>query len=288
MAPHRPISNARSRLTPNQIRGFWAAWGGWALDGMDSFIYALVLVPALTELLPRSGIAGDARQRRLLRQRAVRAVPGRLGPVDAVGTDRRSVRPRPHADADDPLLLAVHVSRRGRDQRLAARGVPACSPASASAASGRWAAPSSPKSGRKIAARSAPATCTPATTSDSFWRRSPTTSIGASYGWRWMFAVGGTPALLVTFIRYGVRESARWRTEARASGSASDDGRRSRSSSRRRYRATDVAELALSARVDRRVVGGIGLRADLGDASRAAKAGIADADAARARVVWRR
>src|SRR5436305_2643112 len=44
-------------LTRNQIRGFWAAWGGWALDGMDSFIYALVLVPALTELLPRSGIA---------------------------------------------------------------------------------------------------------------------------------------------------------------------------------------------------------------------------------------
>jgi len=44
-------------LTPNQIRGFWAAWGGWALDGMDSFIYSLVLVPALTELLPRSGIA---------------------------------------------------------------------------------------------------------------------------------------------------------------------------------------------------------------------------------------
>src|SRR5213593_469060 len=44
-------------LTANQIRGFWAAWGGWALDGMDSFIYALVLAPALTELLPKSGIA---------------------------------------------------------------------------------------------------------------------------------------------------------------------------------------------------------------------------------------
>jgi hypothetical protein len=38
------------------MRGFWAAWGGWVLDGMDSFIYALVLVPALRELLPRSGI----------------------------------------------------------------------------------------------------------------------------------------------------------------------------------------------------------------------------------------
>src|ERR1700676_4339316 len=46
----------KPRLTRNQIRGFWAAWGGWALDGMDSFIYALVLVPALRELLPRSGI----------------------------------------------------------------------------------------------------------------------------------------------------------------------------------------------------------------------------------------
>src|SRR5215471_13969579 len=43
-------------LTRNQIRGFWASWGGWTLDGMDSFIYALVLTPALTELLPQSGI----------------------------------------------------------------------------------------------------------------------------------------------------------------------------------------------------------------------------------------
>jgi len=47
---------ARAPLTRNQIRGFWAAWGGWTLDGMDSFIYALVLVPSLRELLPRSGI----------------------------------------------------------------------------------------------------------------------------------------------------------------------------------------------------------------------------------------
>ncbi len=47
---------AKPKLTPNQIRSFWAAWGGWSMDGMDSFIYSLVLVPALTELLPRSGI----------------------------------------------------------------------------------------------------------------------------------------------------------------------------------------------------------------------------------------
>ncbi len=47
----------KTRLTHEQIAGFWAAWGGWTLDGMDSFIYALVLAPALTELLPKSGIA---------------------------------------------------------------------------------------------------------------------------------------------------------------------------------------------------------------------------------------
>lgn len=46
-----------TRLNRQQIVGFWAAWFGWMLDGMDSVIYALVLGPALTELLPRSGIA---------------------------------------------------------------------------------------------------------------------------------------------------------------------------------------------------------------------------------------
>jgi MFS family permease len=47
----------RTKLNRQQIVGFWAAWFGWTLDGMDSVIYALVLAPALTELLPRSGIA---------------------------------------------------------------------------------------------------------------------------------------------------------------------------------------------------------------------------------------
>lgn len=50
-------ADSRAPLTGNQVRGFWASWGGWTLDGMDSVIYALVLVPSLRELLPRSGIA---------------------------------------------------------------------------------------------------------------------------------------------------------------------------------------------------------------------------------------
>ncbi len=51
------LATPNAPLTSNQIRGFWASWGGWALDGMDSVIYALVLVPSLRELLPRSGLA---------------------------------------------------------------------------------------------------------------------------------------------------------------------------------------------------------------------------------------
>ena len=38
--------------------------------------------------------------------------------------------------------------------------------------------------------------------------------VGARYGWRAMFAIGGLPALLVGFIRYGVKESARWESAA--------------------------------------------------------------------------
>jgi len=45
-----------THLNRQQIVGFWAAWTGWLLDGMDSVIYALVMAPALIELLPRSGM----------------------------------------------------------------------------------------------------------------------------------------------------------------------------------------------------------------------------------------
>lgn len=47
---------AATPLNRQQVLGFWAAWFGWMLDGMDSVIYALVLAPAMKELLPRSGL----------------------------------------------------------------------------------------------------------------------------------------------------------------------------------------------------------------------------------------
>jgi len=71
-------------LSAMQIRGFWAAWSGWVLDGMDSFIFALVLAPALTELLPKSGMDGR-RRTSCSRIGAVCRVSRRLGLVDDRG-----------------------------------------------------------------------------------------------------------------------------------------------------------------------------------------------------------
>jgi MFS family permease len=43
-----------ARASPTRI--FWATWAGWMLDGFDSAAYGLLLVSALNELLPLSGI----------------------------------------------------------------------------------------------------------------------------------------------------------------------------------------------------------------------------------------
>lgn len=60
---------SKTKLNRQQILGFWSAWLGWMLDGMDSVIFALVLAPSLTELLPNSGIE---------------ATPGEIGRVGSI------------------------------------------------------------------------------------------------------------------------------------------------------------------------------------------------------------
>src|ERR1041384_7397705 len=55
-ATHPQPVRTKTPLTSAQKKGFLAAYAGWTLDGMDAFIYGLVLVPALRELLPNSGI----------------------------------------------------------------------------------------------------------------------------------------------------------------------------------------------------------------------------------------
>jgi len=208
-------SQSRSRLTPHQMRAFWAAWGGWSLDGMDSFIYALVLVPALTELLPKSGIA---------------ATPGNIGyyggvlfALFLVGWGLSMVW-GPVADRFGrvrTLMLTIlcyavftflgavanSVWQLAIFRLLAGVGI-----------GGEWSmggtflAEEWPEDRRAQGAGymhtgyyfgiflAAIA---------NYW-------IGARWGWRAMFAFGGTPAILVSFIRYGVRESAKWQSRVAA------------------------------------------------------------------------
>jgi len=201
----------KSTLTRNQVRGFWAAWGGWALDGMDSFIYALVLVPALTELLPRSGIA---------------ATPGNIGfyggvlfALFLVGWGLSMVW-GPIADRFGRVrtlmltilcysvftflgAVAASVWQLAAFRLLAGVGI-----------GGEWSmggtflAEEWPEDRRKMGA----GYMHTGYYFGIFLAAIANYFIGAKYGWRAMFAFGGTPALLVTFIRYGVHESARWQS----------------------------------------------------------------------------
>ncbi len=79
---------------------------------MDSFIFSLVLVPALRDVLPRSGIPATTAN--------VGYYSGLLfalfmivwGVALVWGTHRRPVRPRAHADVFDPLVFPIHAACR--------------------------------------------------------------------------------------------------------------------------------------------------------------------------------
>jgi MFS family permease len=207
-------STVRTPLTTNQIRGFWAAWGGWALDGMDSFIYSLVLVPALTELLPRSGIA---------------VTPGNVGFYGSVlfalfliGWGLSMIW-GPIADRFGrvPTLtltilcyslftflcgLTTNVWQLAAYRLLAGIGIGGEWFIGATFVAEEW-----PEDRRKAGA----GYMHTGYYFGFFLAAIANYYIGAKYGWRWMFVVGGTPALLVTFIRWGVRESSRWQQAVR-------------------------------------------------------------------------
>ena len=196
-------------LSRNQIRGFWAAWGGWALDGMDSFLYALVLVPALRDLLPRSGIAAT--------QANIGFYGGVLfatflagwgfaflwGPfADRFGRVRTLVLTILCYSLFTFLgCAATSIWQLAVFRFLAGAGI-----------GGEWTI------GGVFVAEEWPETRRLQGASwmhtgyyfGTFLAAIVNYTVGAHHGWRAVFAVGGTPALLVAFIRYSVRESARW------------------------------------------------------------------------------
>jgi MFS family permease len=204
-----------TRLTPNQIRGFWAAWGGWALDGMDSFIYALVLTPAITELLPRSGITPTG------------------GNVVFYGTVLLALF---MVGWGLSMLWGPFADRYGRVRALMLTIVcyslftflggfvtnvwqlGACRLFAGIGIGGEWSiggifvAEEWPEDRRKMGA----GYMHTGYYFGFFLAALANYFIGARYGWRVLFMFGGVPALLVSFIRYGVRESARWEQQVAA------------------------------------------------------------------------
>ena len=201
-------------LTRNQLRGFWAAWAGWTFDGMDSFIYALVLVPALTELLPRSGIAATPANVGFYGSVlfALFLVGWGLstlwGPVaDRFGRVRTLILTIVCYSLFTFLgAVATGVWQLALFRLLAGAGI-----GGEWSIGGTFVAEEWPEERRKMGAG---------------WMHTgyyvgfflaaiANSVVGAKYGWRAMFAVGGVPALLIGFIRYGVRESARWEARKR-------------------------------------------------------------------------
>jgi MFS family permease len=203
------LERKKPRLNRNQVRSFWAAWGGWTMDGMDSFIYALVLVPALRELLPKSGIAPTTAN--------VGFYGGLLfalfmigwgcaliwGPIaDRFGRVRTmmfsilafSVFTLLAAFSTGVWSLAVY-------RFLAGVGIGGEWSIGASLVAEDW-----PEERRTMGA---------ALMHTGYYfgfllAAAANYFVGSHYGWRYMFVVGGVPALLVAWIRGNVKEPERW------------------------------------------------------------------------------
>jgi MFS family permease len=211
-------TGAAMRLTPNQVRGFWASWGGWALDGMDSFIYALVLAPALGELLPKSGIPATAGN--------VGFYGGLLFALFLVGWGLALIW-GPIADRFGRVrTLMLTILCYSLFTLLAGFGenvweVAVCRLLAGVGIGGEWAmggtfvAEEWPEGRRKMGA----AWMHTGYYFGFFLAALANHFVGETHGWRPMFWLGGAPALLVGFILYGVNESSRWKVHAQRASS---------------------------------------------------------------------
>ena len=205
----RSMTPTRIPLTSNQVRGFWAAWGGWVLDGMDSFIYALVLVPALRDLLPRSGIPATTAN--------IGYYGGILFALFLVGWGMALLW-GPVADRFGrvrTLMLtiicfslftllsafAANIWTLAALRLLAGIGIGGEWGIGATLISEEW-----PEERRTMGA----GMMHTGYYFGFFLAALANYLVGSRYGWRWMFVVGGVPALLVILIRRGMSEPALW------------------------------------------------------------------------------
>jgi MFS family permease len=196
----------RTPLTINQKKGFLAAYAGWTLDGMDAFIYALVLVPALRDLLPASGIPATpinigAWGSRLF---AMFLLGWGLSMVWGVIGDRIG---RVRALALTIVAYSVFTLMCGLVtniwQLMVLRVLCGVGLGGEQPVGSTFVAEALPEDRRVKAAgllhTGYYAGFLLASVANYF--------IGANYGWRWMFAFGGLPALFVGWIMSNVKES---------------------------------------------------------------------------------
>lgn len=196
-------------LTANQIRGFWAAWGGWALDGMDSFIYALVLLPSLRDLLPRTGIPatkgnigfyGGVLFALFLVGWGLAFLWGPIG--DKFGRVRTLMLTILWYSVFTFLsALVTSVWQLAALRLLAGIGI-----GGEWAMGGTFVAEEWPENRRRTGA----GFMHTGYYVGIFLAAIANYAIGSRYGWRYMFAVGGLPALLLAWVRHGVTEPSRW------------------------------------------------------------------------------
>jgi MFS family permease len=207
------MPRTKTKLNSNQIKGFWAAWGGWTLDGMDAFIYALVLVPALNELLPNSGLPADPGTRGYYGSvlQALFLLGWGLSMVWGPIADRFG---RVKALMMTILFYSIFTFMCGLVNNvwqlailriLCGIGLGGEQPMGGTFVAEEW-----PEDRRKMGA----GYMHTGYYFGFFLAAFANYFIGANYGWRWMFILGGAPALLVGWIQSGVREPETWRKQA--------------------------------------------------------------------------
>ncbi len=198
-----------TKLNRQQILGFWASWSGWMLDGMDSVIYALVLSPALKELLPLSGLAGGP---------ADIAFAGSIlfalflmgwglsfiwGPIaDRFGrTKCLAASILIFSIFTGAAALSQNVWELGLFRFLAGIGI-----GGEWAMAGTYIAEAWPEDRRKAGA----GYLQTGYYAGFFLAAALNFTVGARYGWRAMFLCGAVPVLVALFTLVRVKEPARW------------------------------------------------------------------------------
>ncbi len=211
------MTSSRTPLSRNQIHSFLTAWGGWILDGMDSFIYALVLVPALRELLPRSGIAATPAN--------IGYYGGILFALFLVGWGMALLW-GPVADRYGRVFtlmltivcfsaftflsaFATNIWVLAAFRLFAGIGIGGEWALGATLISEEW-----PEDRRTFGA----GMMHTGYYFGFFLAALANYFVGSRYGWRWMFVVGGVPALLLTVIRGGMHEPGRWENKRNLTG----------------------------------------------------------------------